>query len=67
MLIYFHGLELEWVLIYGFILLVFLVLPVLVIIIVSLSVVYKHLKNSKNEIQELNLTENENKTPSNSN
>lgn len=59
MLIYFHGEEA--VLFLGLILLLFLAL-LLGIVIFVLVIIYKHLKNSKNEIQELNLTENENKS-----
>ena len=58
MLIYLHGEEA--VLFLGFLLLLFLAL-LLGILIFGMVVIYKFLKNSKNEIQELNLTENEDK------
>ena len=55
MLFYFHGLE-DIPIIIFFILIVFFTI-LLAIITVSLFLVYKHIKNSKNEIQNLNLSE----------
>lgn len=58
MLLYLHGSEA--VLILGFLLLIFLAL-LLAILIFAMVVIYRFLKNSKKEIQELNLNEKENK------
>ncbi len=58
MLIFLHGREV--VLYIGFLLLLFFAL-ILGILIFGMTIIYRFLKNSKNEIQELNLTENEDK------
>lgn len=58
MLLYLHGSEA--VLILGLLLLIFLAL-LLGILIFTMVVIYRFLKNSKKEIQELNLNEKENK------
>jgi len=58
MLIFLHGREV--VLFLGFLLLLFFAL-LLGILIFGMTIIYRFLKNSKNEIQELKLTENEDK------